>query len=292
MPAEAATLKSDSRVAWLNGTIVPLAEARVSVLDRGFLFGDGVYEVIGVYDGQPFMLGAHLDRLQRSLDGVRIRNPHTRAQWSDIAGQVIEANGGGNLHLYLQVTRGPAPIRDHPFPEIVEPTVLVMASAARPIPAESVKDGVAGVILEDIRWGQCNIKSTMLLANVLLRQKARDADAEEAILVRTGLLTEGATSNVFIVDDNGVATPPNSDELLPGITRDFVLNLCRQHQVDCRESPITEAELRSAAEIWITSSGKEILAVTTLDGKPVGDGQPGPVFRRVYHWFQENIHGK
>ena len=272
---------------WLNGQTLPLSEARVSVLDRGFLFGDGVYEVISVYDSKPFLLDDHLGRLERSMDAVRFQNPHDRGTWRHIIDQVIAANHGGEQSLYIQVTRGVAPVRDHGFPPQPELTVLVMASPADAVSPDLVRDGVRAVVLDDIRWEQCSVKSTMLLANVLLRQRALDAGAQEAILVRNGHLTEGAASNVFAVIDGVVVTPPNSNELLPGITRAFVLDLCRNHGAPCGERAVSENELRAADEIWISSSRKEVLAVVNLDGNEVGDGKPGPVFARVFLWFQE-----
>ncbi|TDJ34466.1 MAG: D-amino acid aminotransferase [Gammaproteobacteria bacterium] len=272
---------------WLNGHTMPLSEARISVLDRGFLFGDGVYEVISVYDGKPFLLDEHLRRLERSMDAVRLGHPHDRDTWKQIIDQVVKANGNGEQSVYVQVTRGTAPLRDHKFPANPKPTVLVMASPGGPVSQDLVNDGIRAVILDDIRWEQCNVKSTMLLANVLLRQQALDAGAHEAILVRDGHLTEGAASNVFVVIGGVVVTPPNSDELLPGITRSFILGLCRDHGVSCAERGVSEDELRGAEEIWISSSRKEVLAVVNLDGNSVGTGKPGPVFTKVFQWFQE-----
>lgn len=287
MSAKPAAAAADTRVVWLNGKTVPLSEARVSVLDRGFLFGDGVYEVVSVYGGKPMLLDDHLRRLERSMDAVRLQNPHDRDAWKRIIARVVAANASDEQSLYIQVTRGVAPLRDHQFPENPEPTVLVMASPGEPVSPELVRGGIRAVVLNDIRWEQCSIKSTMLLANVLLRQRALDAGAQEAILVRSGHLTEGAASNVFTVIDGVVVTPPNSDELLPGITRAFVLDLCRNHGVSCEERAVSEDELRAADEIWISSSRKEVLAVVNLDGNQVGDGKPGPVFGRVFQWFQE-----
>jgi len=272
---------------WLNGQTMPLNEARVSVLDRGFLFGDGVYEVVSVYDGKPFLLDEHLGRLERSMEAVRLDNPHDRDTWKQIINQVVSANDDPEQSLYIQVTRGTAALRDHKFPANPEATVLVMATPGEPAALELVRNGIRAVVLDDIRWEQCSIKSTMLLANVLLRQQALDAGAQEAILVRDGHLTEGAASNVFVVIDGVVVTPPNSDELLPGITRAFVLGLCRNHGVPCEERAVSEAELRSADEIWISSSRKEVLAVVDLDGKKVGNGTPGAIFAGVIEWFQE-----
>ncbi len=278
---------SNPPLVWLNGQTMPLGEARVSGLDRGFLFGDGVYEVVSIYDGKPFLLDEHLQRLERSMEAVRLDNPHDRDTWKQIIDQVVANNDDPEQSLYIQVTRGTAPQRDHKFPEDPQPTVLVMASPGEPAPPELVRDGIRAVILDDIRWEQCSVKSTMLLANVLLRQQALDAGAQEAILVKGGHLTEGAASNVFIVIDGVVVTPPNSDELLPGITRAFVLGLCRDHGVLCEERAVSEAELRGADEIWISSSRKEVLAVVDLDGKKVGNGAPGAVFSDVIEWFQE-----
>jgi D-alanine transaminase len=267
-------------IVYLNGSFLPVHEAHVSVMDRGFLFGDGVYEVIPVYGGRAFRLEHHLQRLDLSLQGIRIGNPLDHTQWTDILTALIRHNGGGDQSLYLQVTRGVAPRRDHAFPPGVQPTVFAMSTPlSQPDPA--VQNGISAVTVTDIRWQLCNIKAITLLPNVLMRQQAIDAGAAEAILVRDGNATEGSASNVFIVRDGAVLTPPKSNLLLPGITRDLTVELCHANHIPCREADISATALRSADEVWVTSSTREVVAVTLLDGQPVGDGRPGPLWQRI-----------
>ncbi|BBA35265.1 D-amino acid aminotransferase [Methylocaldum marinum] len=271
---------------YLNGDFLPLGEAKVSVLDRGFLFGDGVYEVIPVYGGRPFRLDEHLRRLDNSLRGIRMTNPLPDARWADIFGRLIA--GVHDQYLYLQVTRGFAPKRDHAIPAEVNPTVFVMCSPIAPIPVS----GVRAVTLDDIRWQWCHIKAITLLANVLLRQEAVDRGAAEAILVRDGWVTEGAASNVFAVIDGVLTTPPKSSDLLPGITRDLVLELALENGVPAVEQRIRVDDLKSAAEIWLTSSTREILPVIELDGVRVGTAEPGPLWSRmqaIYQAYKERL---
>ena len=273
-------------IVYLNGGFLPVGEARISVLDRGFLFGDGVYEVIPVYGGRPFRLEHHLHRLDLSLQGIRLANPLGHDSWSAILTELVAHNGGGDLSLYLQVTRGVAPSRDHAFPHDVQPTVFAMTSPIT-TPPDSVRAGITAVTVEDIRWQHCNIKAITLLPNVLMRQQAIDAGAAEAILIRNGTATEGAASNLFIVRACEVVTPPNSNLLLPGITRDLVVELCRTHSIPCSERDISEEELRSADEVWITSSTKEVVPVIRLDGAIVSDGRPGTLWHRVAKLYSE-----
>jgi D-alanine transaminase len=274
---------------YLNGDYLPLAEARIPVLDRGFIFGDGVYEVIPVYDRRPFRLHHHLDRLQHSLDGIRLANPHSAAEWQALIAPIVEQADWPDQGIYLQVTRGPAP-RDHAFPKDTRPTVFIMATALTAPPAEVVANGVAAITTPDNRWLRCDLKTTSLLANVLLRQASVDAGCAEAILIRDGLLTEGSASSVFVVRDGVILAPPHSSLVLPGITYDVVVELARQEGIALALRPVSEAELRSADEIWLTSSTKEITAVTRLDGQPVGDGRPGPLFRRLHAAYQVYKH--
>ncbi len=267
-------------IVYLNGSFLPVHEARVSVMDRGFLFGDGVYEVIPVYGGRAFRLEHHLQRLGLSLQGIRIGNPLDQAQWSDILTALIRQNGGGDQSLYLQVTRGVAPRRDHAFPAGVQPTVFAMSTPLTE-PDAVLQSGISAVTVTDIRWQLCNIKAITLLPNVLMRQQAIDAGAAEAILLRDGNATEGSASNVFIVRDGVVLTPPKSNLLLPGITRDLAVELCHANHIPCREADISAAQLRSADEVWVTSSTREVVPVTQLDGQPIGNGRPGPLWQRV-----------
>ncbi len=273
-------------ICYLNGNYLPLDEACVPVLDRGFIFGDGIYEVIPVYAGKPFRLDHHLQRLDNSLNGVYLANPLDNATWTQILQQIIERNGGGDQSLYLQITRGVAK-RDHGFPATAQPTVFVMSNPFKPVDTELLEEGVAAITLEDIRWQYCHIKSIALLPNILLRQQALDADAAEAILLKGDKVTEGAASNVFIVLDDILLTPPKGECLLPGITRDLVVELADRHNVPCEQRDISREELLRADEIWITSSTREILPVTRLDGHPVGDGRPGPVWQKLYAIYQD-----
>lgn len=270
---------------YLDGQFQPIETAKVSVLDRGFLFGDGVYEVIPVYGGHPFRLTEHLQRLENSLAAVRITNPHTRSEWQDLLTQLIVENEGEDQSLYLQVTRGVAP-RDHHFPEQSTPTLFMMSHPLVGTPATILQQGMAAVTEQDSRWLRCNIKSINLLANVLHRQHALDQQAKEAILLRDGVVTEGAASNVFTVLDGVVTTPPKGPQLLPGVTRDLVLELATQHNIPCQEVAISEQQLRTAEEIWVTSSTKEIVPITTLNQQPVGDGTPGPIALQLHQHLQ------
>jgi len=270
-------------VAYLNGDFRQLEDIRISPLDRGFLFADGVYEVIPVYAGRLFRADAHLDRLERSLAGIRIEDPLGRAGWKALLGGIVERNGGENQSLYLQVTRGAAP-RDHAFPGSVAPTVFAMT---RVLDSDPQSGPLHTVTRPDIRWSRCDIKSVALLPNVLARQEAEDAAASEAILIRDGLLTEGTATNVFVVQGNVVRTPPESPHILAGITRGLLKELMEAAGVECREEPISEAELRAARQIWVTSSSKEVVPVVRLDGESVGEGVPGPLWERIHGLFQD-----
>jgi D-alanine transaminase len=272
-------------VVYLNGQFLPIAEARVPVLDRGFIFGDGVYEVIPVYSGHPFRLGEHLARLQHSLDGIRLDNPHTAEEWAELMRGLLARNPGEDQYIYLHITRGVAK-RDHAFPKGVAPTVFLMVNPLV-TPVQSQRDsGVAAVTALDNRWLRCDIKAISLLPNVLLRQFAVDAGAAETILLRDGFLTEGAASNILVVRQGVLLAPPKTHLILPGITYDVVLELAASHGIAHEVREISEFELRSAEEIWLTSSTREVLAVATLDGKPVGSGKPGPLGRRMHELYQ------
>ncbi len=270
---------------YLDGALMALEAARISPLDRGFLFGDGVYELVPCYAGAPFRLEAHLRRLRHSLAATRIPDPLDGDGWARVLDQVCEANGGGDQALYIQVTRGCPPKRTHEFPARSEPTVFVMSS--RLPPAGSYADGVTATTREDPRWSRCDIKATALLPNVLLRQEAVDEGAHEAILHRDGELTEGAASTVFLVRDGKLATPELHSGLLPGVTREVVLELAAEHGLPYRTRPITLAELYHADEVWLSSSTKEVIPVVELDGTPVGGGTPGPAYRAMRDWFAQ-----
>lgn len=274
------------QIVYLNGKFLPIEQAYVPVLDRGFIFGDGVYEVIPVYSKKPFRLKEHLRRLQHSLDGIRLNNPHSDAQWADLIEQLIERNEGEDQSVYLQITRGVAK-RDHAFPADTPPTVF-MVSGPLVTPTEAVRaTGVTAVTAQDNRWLRCDIKAIALLPNVLLRQLAVDAGAAETILLRDGFLTEGAASNIFVVANDTVLAPPKNNLMLPGITYDVILELATANGIPCEVRPIAEHEVRNAQELWQTSSTREVLAITTLDGKAVGDGKPGPLFWRMYALYQQ-----
>lgn len=270
---------------YLNGVVMPAGEARVSAFDRGFLFADGVYEVIPAYGGRPLRLAQHLRRMDASLGAIRLANPHGDAEWQAIVTRLIAAAGGGDVYIYIQITRGPAP-RDHVFPPQPTPTVFAYAQPIVPAP-ERVRDGIAALFVADIRWHRCDIKSIALLANVLARDAATRADCAEALFVRDGFVTEGASSNLFIVRDGELRTPPNGPTLLPGVTRDLVLELARAAGVSTHQAPLPVADVSGADEVWITSSVREIVAVTTLDGTPVGNGRPGPLYARLVAAFQD-----
>lgn len=272
---------------YLNGAFVAPEQATISVLDRGFLFGDGVYEVIPAYAGRPLREQEHLQRLERSLRGIGLEPPLTAAQWSPIFQRLLSAAPTQDQSLYLQITRGVAPTRDHRFPSETVPTVLAMAKPMKPRDAAVVERGVAAVTREDIRWLRCDIKATALLAAVLLRQAAEEAGAEEAILVRDGLALEGSTSNLFIVRDGCLMTPPKGPLLLAGITRDLVLELAGAAGIPCEECDLRVEQLRRADEVWISSSTREVMPVTALDGAPVGTGRPGPFWQRIDRCYQD-----
>ena len=272
---------------YLNGAFLPLEEARIPVMDRGFLFGDGVYEVIPVYGGRLFRLAHHLERLDNSLRGIRLQPPLTHAQWAQVLQALTAQLPDQDQSVYLQVTRGPAATRDHRIPEEVRPTLFAMTRPVHPADAGIGKEGVAALTTRDIRWQMCDVKAITLLANVLLREQAADAGAMEAILVRDGLAVEGAASNLFIVQAGRIVTPPKSRHLLPGITRDLVLELAAEHALPHAEADIPAAALESAGEIWLTSSSREVMPVTQLDGKPVANGRPGPMWKEMNRLFQE-----
>jgi len=262
---------------YLDGEYLPLHEAKVSVLDRGFIFGDGVYEVVPVFAGRPLRLDAHLARLERSLAAIGITSPLSRTAWTTLIERLVAHHGGGEQTIYLQITRGVAP-RNHLPPPGVAPTVFAMSNPLVPVDWDSP---VRAVLRDDFRWTRCDIKSISLLANVLLRQEAAAAGAHEVILVRDGLVTEGAASNVFIVSGGRIRTPPLSHHLLPGVTRDLLIELLAGTADAVLEADVTRAELLAADEVWLCSSGRELAPVSVIDDQPVGAACPGPVFARV-----------
>lgn len=272
---------------WLNGRLLPLAQAHISPLDRGFLFGDGVYEVLPVFGGRAYRLDAHLGRLERSLREIRLTPPLDRAGWLAAFGRLVHGNGGGDLLLYVQVTRGAEAERNHvPRPDTA-PTVFACVSPLPVQPAEVIEHGTRAVTAQDLRWARCDIKSTSLLGNVLHRWQAADAGATETVLLRDGRLTEGSSSSAHVVAGGRVLTPPRTNAILPGTTCDVILELAARAGIPAERRPLTEAELRAADEIIIASAGAGIRAVTHLDGRPVGGGRPGPVFRGIHAGFLE-----
>jgi D-alanine transaminase len=273
---------------YLNGQFLPLAAAGVSPLDRGFLYGDGVYEVVPVYSRRAFRIDEHLARLQATLDGIKLANPLAVDGWKEVIFQLIEAAPWDDQSIYLQVTRGADNKRDHAFPPAtVPPTAFAFASPLLTTPAETRAQGVAAISVPDLRWSRCDLKVISLLANVLARQQAVEAGCAEALLIRYGWLKEGAASNIFVVKHGVLLAPPKTHLMLPGITYDVILELAAQHGQPLEIREISETELRAADEVWMTSSTKEILAITTLDGIPVGTGRPGPCGEQMWQWYQD-----
>jgi D-alanine transaminase len=273
-------------LAWLDGRLLPLAEARISPLDRGFLFGDGAYEVLPVYAGRAYRFDAHMARLDRSLAAIRMPPPLDRAGWLAAFGRLVHGNGGGDLLVYVQVTRGVEPERNHVPQAGTRPTVFACVQALPVITAAAIENGVAAVTAKDIRWSRCDIKSTSLLGNVMLRWLAADAGATETVLLRGGRLTEGSASSVHVVRDGRILTPPQTSAILPGTTRGVIFELADREGIPSERRPVSESELRSADEVMIASAGGGIRAIATLDGRPVGVGAPGPVYRQVYAAFK------
>ena len=275
-----------TQIAHFNGQLMPIDQVRISPLDRGFIFGDGVYEVIPVYDGAMLRGREHFERLQRSMDEIRLANPHTVDEWLRLAAELL-AHHPGNQALYIQVTRGVPPKRDHVMPKGIQPTVFMMSNPMTTPSREMVDNGVACITHRDFRWEKCHVKSTSLLGNVMARQLSADVGATETVLFRDGMLTEASSSNVFVVKDGKVAAPPQDNLILLGITYELLVRLAAEGKLSLEIRPITEAEVRGADELWLSSSTKEVLAVTTLDGKPVGSGKPGPMFRRMHALYQD-----
>jgi D-alanine transaminase len=270
---------------YLNGLWMPLAEARISVLDRGFLFGDGVYELIPVYARKAFRMEEHLRRLQHSLDGIRLPNPNSEEQWIHLIQELVAAQPFDNQSVYLQITRGAAP-RDHAFPKDTAPTVLLMANPLNDPPRELIENGVVAISGRDIRWGRCDLKTLNLLPNVLGKQAAVERGCVETVMFRDAVLTEGAASNIFVVKNGVILAPTKDHRVLPGITYDVVLELAAENGMASRIGDIAETEVWAADELWLTSSSREVQAIVSLDGKPVGSGRPGPVYRRMYSLYQ------
>ncbi|HTH40814.1 MAG TPA: D-amino acid aminotransferase [Rhodocyclaceae bacterium] len=273
---------------YLNGTFGPLEEARVSVMDRGFLFGDGIYEVVPAYGRRLFRLEEHLSRLDRSLAQVRIANPHTSAEWQALIEKVVAAAGFEDQSVLLQVTRGVSPVRNHAFPNPVPaPSVFIMAEPLNPPDAALKAEGVTAVSAADNRWLRCDIKAISLLANCLLRQKAIDEGCAETVMFRDGILTEGAASNIFVVKNGTLLAPQKNHLMLTGITYDVVLEVAAQLGLPVTVRDISDSEVRSADELWLSSSTKEVLPIVQLDSRPIGNGRPGPIYERMDKGYQQ-----
>ena len=270
----------------LNGALVPTNEARISPFDRGFLFGDGIYEVVPCYGGKPFRLQAHFDRLQAGLDALEIENPYSLSQWEKLVRELIAANGAGDMGMYIEITRGAERGRDFLPQPGTKPTVFGFCWPLTAMRLEQLERGVAGATLQDIRWLRCDIKSVALLGSVLLRMEARRRGADEAILIRDEHLAEGSSSAVFIVKNERIVTAPPDHTRLPSITRLVVGEVIAALglPLDVREIPLNE--LYAADEIWIASSTREAIPITLLDGRAVGTGKPGAIWRRVFDEYQ------
>jgi D-alanine transaminase len=273
-------------VAYLNGRFLPLAEAHISPLDRGFLFADAVYEVLPAYGGRPFLFDEHTARLERSLREIRMASPHTRAEWASIYAELVQRNGGGDMYLYVQVSRGAEDGRNHAIPAGLVPTVFAMAMPLPPVTPELLRDGMSAVTLPELRWARCDIKSTALLGNVLAKTAAADQGAGEAILVEHGLLREGSSTSVLVVKGGVVHAPPEGPEILPGTTRALVVRLAAREGIAVRVAPVPVEALSAADEILLTFATRGVLPVTQLDGRAVGTGRPGPVWTKLYAAFE------
>lgn len=272
-------------VCYLNGEFLPLGQAKISVLDRGFIFGDAIYEVIPVYHRKPLRLAAHIARLHRSLGEIRLASPHTEGEWAGLIDELIASNESSDQAIYLQVSRGVAK-REFGLLLDIEPTVFMLSSPYVAPPQQQIDDGIAAISFADFRWLRCDIKSTSLLGANMLRQFANDAGGAECVLFRDGYLTEGSSSNIFVVKEGTLITPPKSRLILPGITCDLLLELAAENEVPIDVREVRESEIKVADELMLSASLRELLAITRLDGKPVGTGRPGPVFRRLYELFQ------
>lgn len=275
-----------SQIVYLNGQFLPMEQARVPVLDRGFIFGDGVYEVIPVYSRHPLRLDEHLRRLQQSLDSIRLQNPHTVEEWKARIVELVARNDSEDQSVYLHITRGVAP-RDHAFPKNTPPTVFMMSNPLVTTTREQCEAGIKVISAPDPRWEHCDIKAIALLPNVLMRQMAVDVGAVETVMFRNGVLTEGAASNIFAVEKGVILAPPKDNFMLPGITYDLVLELAQANGIPVEVGQISEARVRAADELWLTSSTKEIMPITQMDDQNIGSGQAGPMFRRIYQLYQD-----
>ena len=276
-------------VCYLNGAYLPLAEAKVSPFDRAFLFGDAVYEVIPIYESRLFRLRQHLDRLNRSLAGIRMPPAMSHGDWAHVCQELISRNAADQGHLYMQVSRGAEFGRNHAWPEGLKPTLFAYCTELDPLPDALLENGVAAVTATETRWARRDIKATALLANILLKKLAADAGAFETIMLENGQLTEGSSTTVHVVKNGVIHMPPNSHHILPGTTRDVVTELADLLSVRNLSTAVSESALRGADEIWLAFSTRGVLPVTKLDGAPVGSGVPGPLFKRIHLAFTNYI---
>ncbi|TNG00705.1 MAG: D-amino acid aminotransferase [Gammaproteobacteria bacterium] len=274
-------------IVYLNGKYLPLESAYISPLDRGFLFGDGVYEVIPAFASRLFRGSQHLDRLQSSLDAIRLQNPHSESEWIAILNRLMAKQPFDNHSIYLQITRGVDTKRDHTMPDGISPTVFAMSTEIIQPPADLDTKGICAITQPDSRWTHCDIKAITLLSNILHKQQAVDANCTEALMIRDGKVIEGSASNIFVIKAGEIRTPPKSQFLLPGITRDLVLELAEENHIPAYETDIVEDELFAADEVWVSSSTREILPVVTIDQKPIGDGRPGKLWKQMRQLYQD-----
>ena len=274
-------------IIYLNGDYKPVEEATISVMDRGFLFGDGVYEVIPVFGNKLLRIDEHLDRLQNSLDRISLPNPHSKAEWEATFSELLKRNVGDDRALYLHISRGNYPVRDLSIKTDYPPTIFAMVLQVTPPDIDIISAGISVITVDDFRWGACDIKSTSLVANVMLKQQAVAAEVEDAILIKNCMVSEGTASNVFIVKDDVLITPPIGYELLPGITRDLVIEIAKNNTILVEEREVKETELYTADEIWMTSSTREIAPVIRLNGNSVGSGSAGPMWKRIVDLYQQ-----
>lgn len=275
-------------VVYLNGEYVRLGDAKISVLDRGFIFGDGIYDVVPAYNGKPFRMDGHLARLERSLAAIGIKVDFTRNDWEALVHDMIKRSGLGDCMVYIQVTRGVAK-RDHAFPANVAPTVFCMVSPFKRPSAQMREQGLSAVGMVDIRWLRCEIKSVSLLGNVLAKQHAVDAGVDDVLQFRDGYLSEGSAANIWVVKDGVLLAPPRSNLILEGIRYGLLEELAEQAGIAFNARPISQQEAESADELMLSSATKELLPITTYNGKPVGTGKPGPVYTRLRAAYDQAI---
>lgn len=275
------------KIVYLNGAYLPIEQATVSVLDRGFLFGDGIYEVIPVFGTNPLRVDEHLQRLHNSLSRISLDNPLTNTAWKQTFAELLAKNPGNDRAIYLQITRGPHQVRDLKIQLEQRPTIFMMVLQVGAVKIGELEKGIETVTIDDFRWHACDIKSISLVANVMLREQAAQSGVVDAVLVRDGYITEGTASNFFMVRDGVLITPPTSQHLLPGITRDLVIELAQENGIECEIRPIAESELAAADEIWLTSSTREIAPVIRLNGRDVADAKAGPVWKKMINIYQQ-----